>query len=478
MEEDLKHKTKVSIYWKFFEQIFTNGMQFIVSIIMARILTPEDYGITALPAIFLAIAATLIDSGFGLALVRKTKVTEKDLSTAFYYSIVLGIVLYIIIFFSAPWIASFYDVPVLTSLMRITAITFLISPITIPQNVILQRRLDFKTPARISVTNKLVSAILGIVAAYFGYGLWSLVIYSLSYTLLGLVQIWIVVKWIPKERFDKDSFKYLWNFGNKLMASGLLGTIFNNLAPAIIGKYIGPFELGLFNRANGYSRLPYQQVTASVQSVTFPVLSRLQNDEDALIRNYNRIVKTVCFIYFPIMLLLVALARPLVLIMLTEKWEQCIPLLQILCFVTITGPLSVLNMNVIQVKGYTNLYLKADVYKKSIEVIIMVITMPIGLTIYCLGLVVSQIFALYINFSCVSKVISLGIQKQIKEILSSLILAVIMMCIVFFVNSFITSLYLKLLFGSSIGLIFYFVIAYILKFPEMEDLLFLLKFKK
>lgn len=478
MEEDLKHKTKAGIYWKFLEQIFTNGMQFVVGIIMARMLTPEDYGITALPAIFLAIAATLIDSGFGLALVRKQDVTEKDLSTAFYYSIALGIVLYIIIFISAPWIASFYEVPILVPLMRITALTFLISPITTPQNVILQRRLDFKTPARISVTNKLVAAVLGIVAAYLGYGLWSLVIYSLSFTILGLIQTWIVVKWIPKEHFDKESFKYLWNFGNKLMASGLLSTLFNNIAPAIIGKYFGTFELGLFNRANGYARLPYQQVTASVQTVTFPVLSKLQNDDDALIRNYNRIVKTVCFFYFPIMLLLVALARPLVLVLLTEKWEQCIPLLQILSFVTITGPLSVLNMNVLQVKGFTNLYLKADVYKKSIEIVIMIITIPIGLTYYCIGLVVSQICALYINFSCVSKVISLGIVKQIKELTSSLILSIVMMCVVMCVNSFITNLYLQLILGSLIGIIFYFGLAYIFKYPEFEDLKFLLKFKK
>ena len=197
-QDSIKQRTKYGLYWKSFDTLATNLMQLVVGVIMARLLTPADYGITALPAIFMAVAGTLIDGGFGLALIRKPDLTEKDLSTSFYYNIGMGISLYLLLFISAPWIALFYETPILTKLIRITAIVFLINPIITPQNVILQRKLDFKTPARISIINKIISGALGIGIAYAGYGLWSLVVSGLASNFLGLKQTCVAVKWNPK----------------------------------------------------------------------------------------------------------------------------------------------------------------------------------------------------------------------------------------------------------------------------------------
>lgn len=432
--ESLKYKTKKGFIWKFVEQIATNGMQFVVGIVMARMLTPEDYGITALPAVFIAVATALIESGFGLALIRKPDLTEKDLSTAFYYSIGLGSILYAVMFFTAPLIADFYEVPILTDLIRITAITFFIGPLATPQNVILKRKLDFKTLARISIINKVISGVVGIGAAYIGYGLWALVIANLTSTILGFIMTWVVVKWLPRERFSKESFNYLWNFGNKMMASTMLNTVYDNIAPLLVGKFFGSKELGLFNRASGYALLPYQQVSGSVQAVSFPVLSKMQDDDESLTRNYNRMIKTVCFVFFPIMILLIGLARPLVILMLTEKWEACIILLQIECLVTIWGPLSALNGNVLQVKGRTDLYLKVDIKKKAVGMVLMLATLPFGLVVYCCGRVVAQIYTIYVNLTCVGKVLPMGFIKQMKELSPIFILSTIELIAIFSFN--------------------------------------------
>lgn len=453
-------------------------MQFVVGIVMARLLTPEDYGITALQAVFIAVATALIESGFGLALVRKPTLTQSDLSTAFYYSIGLGGFLYGFMLFAAPWIAVFYDAPILTKLIRITAITFFIGPLTTPQDVILKRKLDFKTPARISIINKIISGAVGIGAAYAGYGLWALVIANLSSVTLGFLMTWIVVRWMPKGGFSKDSFNYLWGVGNKMMASTILNTVYQNIAPLLVGKYFGSYELGLYNRASGYASLPNSQVSGSVQAVSFPVLSKLQDNNEVLATNYNRMIKTVCFVYFPIMILLMGLARPLVILMLTEKWEPCVILLQIECLVTILGPLSILNGNVLQVKGRTDLYLNVDLKKKAIGLGLMCVTLPFGLVAYCCGRVLAQFYTIYVNLTCVSKVIPLTFLQQIKQLVPTITLSAVILLSIHTVNHFIENYWIQLIIGGIVGLVVYGVGALMFKFPEIKDIRYMLNRNK
>lgn len=477
-EENLKYRTKVAFYWNMISQVATYGMQFVVGVVMARLLSPSDYGLTALPAVFLAVASVFINGSFGLALIRKPDCSEKDLSTAFYYSIAMGIFMYMVIFFSAPWIAAFYDAPILTDLVRITALTFLVAPINTPQSVILNRRIDFKTSARINIVTRLLAGVLGIAIAYLGYGVWALVISNLFATVSAAILTWIAVKWIPRERFSRESFHYLWNFGNKMMVSSLIGTLYNNITPVIVGKFFGPAELGIYNRAHGYAYLPHSEIAMNVQSMTYPVLGKIQDDEERLIKAYNRIIRTVCFVYFPIMILLIGLAHPLVILMLTDKWEACVPLLQILSLVAISGPYSVLNMNVLQVKGRSDLYLNVDVKKKVVALIIMCCTLPFGLIAYCWGTLLSQCFVLYINLSCVKKVIPMSVMDQVRELIPMLILSAVMCASIFAFNYLFTNDWVQLFGGGIIGVAVYAGGAYLFKFPEIQEVKYMLSKKK
>ena len=478
MGESLSHQTRKGLYWKFFDQFATIGMQFIVGIFMARVLSPTDYGITALPAVFLTIANIFIDGSFAAALIRKKELTEKDLSTSFYYSLGVGSLMYLLLFFAAPYIALFYKTPIITSLVRVTSITLFLGPLTTPQTVILTRKLDFKTPARISVINKTISGIIGIVMAYTGFGLWSLVVSSLSASFLGLIQIWLAVKWIPRERFSKQSFSYLWNFGNKLVIQRLINTVYSNTAPLLLGKLGSTTDLGNYYRAQNYATLPSTNVVGVLTSVTFPVLSKLQDEKERLSYNYRRLIKVSAFVCFPMMILLAALSRPLILVMITEKWESCILLLQILCFAFMWQPIQILNINLLQVLGRTDLTLKLEIIKKPVCAIVVVIALHFGVVYFCIAEVLLQVFALAINTYYTGKFINVGFGLQMKDIAPAFLMSVSSGGIVLAINYFISNLFLQILVGGTIGLTFYLAIAIIARMPEIQDVRYLLNQKR
>lgn len=474
---NLKQQTKKGLYWSFFNQFANYGMQFCVGIVMARLLSPSDYGITALPAVFMAVAYIIQNGGLSGALIRKTDLSEKDLSTAFYYSISVGIVLYVVMFFSATWIADFYNTPVLVPLIRVTALGFLWGPLGTPQNVILNRKLDFKTPTKISIISRIVSAIVGISMAFIGYGLWALVISGLLSSFLSLLMNWYVVRWIPKTGWSKDSFKYLWDYGNKMMASSLLDTLYNNIAPVFIGKFYSPAELGVYNRAQGYAMMPSQNVTGVIQGVTFPVLSKMQNDDEALAHNYRRMLKATAFIIFPIMMMLSALAHPLVIILVTAKWESCVILLQIICFSFMWYPVHAINLNLLQVKGRSDLFLRLEIIKKIVGVSILAITLPHGLIVFCCGSVVSSLIALVINTYYTGNLINVGYFKQMRDLLPIVLLGLVMFAMIHLFNYLISNMLLQIICGGILGAIVYIGGAILFKFSELDDVKYMLKRK-
>ena len=266
-EKSLKQKTKKALYWKFAEQFSNYGVTFIVGIFMARLLSPSDYGITALPAVFMAIAAAFVEAGFTSALIRKPEINDDDLTTTFIYSTIVGIVCYVLLFVSSPWIADFYNTPVLKPLMRVTALSFIFYPIGVPQTILLKRKLDFKTPAKITVSVRILSGVVGLTMAYTGYGVWALIISTLFSSVADTILKLIFVRWLPRGKWSKESFTYLWNYGNKMMASGMLTTVYNNITPIIVGKFYSTSDLGIYNRAHGYAMLPSQQIHSVVMDV-------------------------------------------------------------------------------------------------------------------------------------------------------------------------------------------------------------------
>lgn len=477
MSSDLKQQTKKGLYWSFFNQFANYGMQFCVGIVMARILSPSDYGITALPAVFMAIAGIFQDSGMAGALIRKENIEEKDYSTLFIYSIAMGIFMYSVLFFSSPLIAEYFNTPVLTSLIRVTALTFLWGPIGTVQYVILKRKLDFKTPTTISIATRVFSAIVGIVMAYMGYGLWALVVSGVLSSFLGLIIVAYKVKWYPKTGFSKNSFRYLWNYGNKMMASALLDTAYNNITPVFVAKHYSPADLGVYNRAQNYAAMPSQNLTGVIQNVTFPVLSKMQNDNEALARNYRRMLRVTAFIVFPMMLMLSALARPLVITLITAKWESCIILLQIICFSMMWYPIHAINLNLLQVKGRTDLFLRLEIIKKIIGLAILVITLPQGLIIFCIGRIISSMVSLVINTYYTGKLINVGYFKQMGDLFPIFTLSMVLFGIILMANHFIDNMYLQILVGGILGGAIYLGGAFLFKFKELEDVKYMFKRK-
>lgn len=478
MAEDLKHKTKVGLYWKFIEQFSMYGMQFIIGIVMARLLDPADFGTAALPAVFVAIAQVFIDSGFALALIRKPEVTNKDLSTSFYYSLIVGIVLYLTLFICAPFIADFYGVPILTPLIRVTTLTFIWNPLLTPQTVILNRKLDFKTPARISIINKIISGAVGITIAYNGYGIWALVAASLTASILGLIQTWFAVRWIPTERWCKESFKYLWNFGNKMVISGLLRTLYANIVPVILGKFSGTAQLGVYNRSAQFASLPSANLTGIINTVTYPVLSKMVDDNDKLRANFIKMVKVSSFVVFPIMLLMSALSEPLIITLVTDKWAECIPVLQIMCFTYMFQPVHIMNINLLQVMGRPDLTLRLEIITKCIFPFFIIAAISQGIIVLCIVDFFITMVALMFNTYYSGKLLDIGYFKQIKMLLPSFLLSVAMLAVVMGINQFISNHIIQLLVGGFVGISFYFGVAYLLKFEELAEVKYMLNRKK
>lgn len=476
-KNNLKQQTKKGLYWSFFNQFANYGMQFCVGIVMARLLSPSDYGITALPGVFLAIAAVFQDSGMAGALIRKPEIEEKDYSTLFLYSIGVGTFMYAVLFLISPYIAAYFNTPILTSLIRVTALTFLWGPISTVQYVILKRKLDFKTPTKISIITKAFSAIVGITMAYMGYGLWALVISGVFSSFFGLIVIVWVVKWYPRTGWSRESFNYLWGYGNKMLASSLLDTAYNNITPVFVAKYYSPADLGVYNRSQNYAIMPSQNITGVIQNVTFPVLSKMQDNDEYLARNYRRMLKTTAFIVFPLMMLLAGLARPLILTMITAKWEACIILLQLMCFSMMWYPIHAINLNLLQVKGRTDLFFRLEVIKKIIGLSIFIVTLPLGLVVFCIGGIISSLVCLVVNTYYTGKLINVGYLKQMRDLFPTLFLSLVLFGVILALNQFISNYLLQILVGGTVGSLVYLGGAYLFKFDELNDVKYMLKRK-
>ncbi len=478
-QDDLKLKTKKSLYWSFLNQFANYGIQFAIGIVMARLLSPADYGITALPAVFMAVAGIFVDGGgFGSALVRKPEITEKDLATSFYYSIVVGLFCYLSLFFASPWIAAFYNAPILKDIMKVTAIGFLIGPLNTPQTIILKRRLDFKTPTKVNITCRILSGIVGLTLAFIGYGVWALVLSSLFSSIVSLILNWWVVRWYPKTSWSKESFKYLWNYGNKMMGAQLLNTLYNNITPVIIGKFFSPALLGVYNRAQGYAALPSNNISGAISSVTFPVISKIQDDPERLERAYRKMLRTAAFIIFPLMMVLSALARPLIIVMITEKWEACILLLQIICFNKMWWPIHAMNVNLLLVKGRTDLFLRLEIIKKVLGLCILCSTLPFGIVAFCVGGVISSVICLFINTYYTGKLIKVGFWVQMKDIIPTFTLSLCIWLLLQGACLLIDNYVIQIIVGGILALTFYLGMSILLKRPELQEVKYMLDRKR
>lgn len=474
----LKEKTVKGVIWSSIDRFSAQGIQFVFSILIARLLLPEDYGVIAMLNIFLAVSQTFIDSGFGSALIRKIDRTETDFSTVFYFNIAVASVFYIILFCSAPAIANFYEIPLLESVTKVVALNLIINSLSGIHNAKLSIAIDFKSRATISIITALLTGAVGLWMAYAGYGVWALVFQTLFSSLIRTLMLWIIVKWHPQLIFSWKSFKELFSFGSKLLASGLLDTLYNNIYTLVIGKFFSPSTLGVYSKANSLAQFPSSNITSVLQVVTFPVLSTIQNEEERLSGAYKRFLKLSAFVVFPLMVGLSAVADPFIRLVLTDKWEGAIILLQIICFALMWYPIHAINLNILQVKGRSDYFLKLELIKKVQGVLFLVVTVPMGIVAMCCGKVISSLISLIWNTHYTKKLIGYGYFAQMRDLLPILVHALVMGGIVLLVVNFMSTLWLKLILGVLSGMIYYVAGAYIMKFPEMDELLTILKLKK
>ena len=473
-EENLKSQTKVGLYWKAIEMFSKYGINFVISILMARMLDPHDYGVAALPALFLTIMTIFTDSGFTPALIRKPDLNDSDITTAFVYSLTIGSFCYVAIYAASPYIAQFYNEPVLTPVLRFTALSCIITVFGMPVVVQLNRSLSFKAVSIASVVGRLLGAFVGLYLAYIGLGVWSLVITSMLGVVITLTINWFCMPWKPKAGVSKESFRYLWGYGNKLFLTEILTTIFDNVKPVIIGKYYSVRDLGIYNKAEGYAQLPSQSVFGIVHSLTFPVLSKMQDDDERLRFNYRRMLRALAFLLFPMMMGLAALARPFVLVLLSDKWEQCVPLLQILCFSTMWLPIHSLNRNLLMVKGRSDYFFKLEMIKKVWELFMLLVSLPFGIIYFCAASIVVNVVNLFFNTYYTNKFLNLGFIQQMKDYYPLLLLAGGMALLVFGLTLVIPNMLVQLIVGIVVGVVFYIGTAYFMKMDVLNDVKYLL----
>ena len=477
MAESLKRKTVKGIVWSTLERFSVAGVNFIFGLILARLLMPTDYGAIAMLSIFMAIAQTFIDSGFSNALIRKPDRTETDNATAFYFNIGVGLAAYFSLYLAAPYIAQFYKTSILIPLTRIMGLNLLLNSLCVVQQALLTARIDFKTQAKISLNAAVVSGLVGIGFAYAGYGLWALAIQSVLASVIRTILLWILAKWRPKAKFSKQSFRNLFGYGSKLLASGLLDTIYNNLYTIVIGKRFSVATLGVYSRADQWANFLAINVTGILQRVTFPILSSIQNEDERLRVNYRKFLRVSGFVIFPLMMGLAAIADPLTRFILTDKWADSIPLLRILCFALMLYPIHAINLNLLQVKGRSDLFLRLEIYKKILGVATLCVTIPMGITAMCVGRVFTSWVALAMNTHYTGKLIHLGFFQQLKDYIPTLLNSFFMGAIVYGMTLIVSGSGLQLLTGVIIGASYYILSNYLLKTMEWKELILIIKRK-
>lgn len=476
-EQTLKQATTKGLFWSSVERFSNQGVHFVFSIILARLLSPSDYGIIAMVTIFFAVAQSFVDSGFSNALVRKTDRVEEDLSTCFYFNIGVGIIAYIVLFLIAPLVANFYNQPILSPIIRITGLDVILNSLCVVQQALFTIKIDFKSQAKITLSATVISGIVGILLAYQGYGIWALVWEGVASSIVRMGLLWLMSKWRPRTGFSKSSFNYLFGYGSKLLASGLLDTIYNNIYPIVIGKFYNPAQLGNYSRALGWAQLPSANISSVIQRVTFPVLSEIQDDSLRLEKNYRKLLRLSSFVIFPLMVGMAALATPIVRVCLTSKWDGCILYLQVICFALMWYPIHSINLNLLQVKGRSDLFLKLEFIKKGIGLAILLVTLPISILFVCIGCVLESLLDLFINTYYTGKLIQVGYFKQMKDLLPILMVSLGMGIVVYISSLFFTNEFIKLIIGIPLGFFVYLIGAYLFAHEELSELVKVIKKK-
>lgn len=469
----LKKSALSGMFWTFIQQFSTQGITFVVSVILARILLPEEFGLIALLTVFIGVGNVLVNGGLSQSLIRSIEVDDDDYSTVFFFNIIISILVYFIIFFSAPYIAEFYNQPQLKEIARVYTLTFVISSLSVVQFTRLNRDMDFKKQTIITIPSLVISGTLGITLALNNFGVWSLVWSAIAKETAHTIQLWWWSPWLPKLHFKKEKIKQHFGFGYKLTIAGVVDTLFKDIYTIVIGKFFDPIQVGFYNRASTLRMLPVKNFGAVLNKVTFPLFSKIQDDDERLKNAYKKIMQMSVFLVAPTLLFMAVLAEPLFRFLITEKWLPAVPYFQILCVAGISYPLNAYNLNVLAVKGRSDLFLKLSIIKKILILVVVTIAFNWGIYGLLFGQLFLSIIGLFFNGYFSGKLINYSIFSQIKDISLIIVISFIPAILIYFVDKVFFIDYhdiVRLLLGGTIGVVCYFLLTLLIKLAPYFEL--------
>lgn len=469
-EQSLKDKTVKGVGWSAIDNVSQYAVSFLVSIVLARLLSPDDYGLLGLTAVFTAICMALMNGGFGSALIRKKDVTDNDYNTAFIVNFCMSIFLYAVIFVMAPAIATFFNREELISLTRVSSVGLIIGAFSLVQQTRLTKRIDFKTQTKITLVATISSGVIGISLALLGYGVWALVAQNLINQLLRTILLWLFNKWTPRLVFSKDSFNYLFGFGWKLMVSSLLATLWQEVYQVIVGKYYTSATLGQYTRAKGFAHLLSNNLTNVVQRVSYPVLSEMQDDKSKLVGGYRRIIKTTMFVSVLSMLMLGAISEPLIYCLIGPKWHEASTYLPLICIIGSLYPLHSINLNMLQVLGRSDLFLGLEIVKKVISTIPLFIGAFVGIIPMLCTSILTGFVGFFLNSYYSGKILGYSSWMQLKDVAPFYFISLIMAVPVYLLKYIALTNWLILPLQIIVGLFIFVAINWVIKIEEFYEI--------
>lgn len=467
---NLKKVAVKGLFWSAMERFGAQGIQFIFGIMITRILMPEDYGLLGMILIFMAVGQTLIDSGFGSALIWKKTPSENDYSTVFFFNISISVVLYAVFFFIAPLISRFYSEPLLINLIRVICLNFIFLSFSLIQQTILQKKVDFKLLAWINITGSLLAGIIALVMAMRGFGVWALVWQILIKSLVTSALLWVFNKWRPLMEFSWLSLKELFNYGAKLTGAGLIYTIFQYFYNNVIGKLFTVEALGFYTKAVQLQEFPVKTIGSVFQRVAFPVFATIQDENERLRNAVGKTLRTMAFINFPIMIGLIAVADNLIVALLTEKWLPASGYFKLLCLIGLFYSFHVVFGEILKTKGKSNWILNLEIISKAIMVINIIVTWRWGITAIILGQMVVVIVTHFIDSWYIWKLVGYSLWLQVKDVFVYFAISVVMYLLVVAVSHFIGNPVVSLIVTSIAGAAFYIIAASVLKLEEIKEM--------
>lgn len=456
-EQGIKDKTVNGVGWSAVDAFLGQGMTFIVGLVLARLLTPKEYGLIGIVTIFTTIMLGVVDSGFSNALIRKQNVSDDDYSTLFYFNLAVSVAMFVLLFTGAPWIARFFERPQLVELVRIMGLLLIIQALSIVQNTILTRRIDFKTKTKASVTSAICSGIIGIVVAFMGFGVLALVAQQLSRQFIYSACLWILNWWRPKRSFSLTSLKYMWGFGWKLLVSSLLNNIWSELYQTVVGKFYSPATLGQYTRSKEYAKIFSSNLTSVVQRVSYPVLAQVQDDKQRMVTGYRRIIKTTMLVTAVVLISMGAVAEPLIYCLIGPQWHEAATFLPLICVSMSLYPLHAINLNMLQVQGRTDIFLSLEIIKKVIAIVPICLGIFVDIYWMLVGSIVVGIICFFLNSYYTGKSLGYTSWMQLKDVAPNYGVALVVALSVYFFKylpvSYWIVLPIQIIFGTGVFLL-------------------------